>query len=478
MSVVPAEDAAASLFAGPGDVRGRCRALDWSATPLGPVDEWPQSLRSVVSLVLGSGFPAIVLWGPELVQVYNDGYVPFLGAKHPWGLGRPTRECWPEVWHINGPLYDRVLAGETVALRDQLYPLRRRGPDAPPDDVYITLSYSPVLDESGGVGGVFLTLLETTSEVRARAVEAERARLAEALRGEGSRVLEDVFRHTPSFLAVLRGPENVFELVNDAYYQIVGHRPMLGRPLFEALPETRGQGFDEYLGRVRETGEPLVFRDLPVLLQLAPGAPLEERFIDITYLRLGPDGAARDAVIAHGTDVTDQVRARRETDRLLAESHATQEALEDANAQLEEQQVELELSNQQLQDSAVELEGQTAALDAVLAELRASEARLRDVFEQAPVAVAVLAGPEHVYTVVSPRYAEFGGGRQLVGLPFREAFAETAVDQGLVELMDRVYASGEPVFLSDRRVIPLLHCLPDIGIQWTHAEKCREGCLG
>ena len=102
------------LFDGAGEVRARCRVFDWAATPLGPAERWPQSLRTVVGTVLASAFPAIVLWGPDLVQVYNDGYIPFLGVKHPRGLGRPTHECWPETWAFNEPIYARVLGGETV----------------------------------------------------------------------------------------------------------------------------------------------------------------------------------------------------------------------------------------------------------------------------------------------------------------------------------------------------------------------------
>ncbi len=89
-------DAAAdTLFAGPSTMHARCRAFDWATTPLGPVTGWPQSLRTVAGLVLGAGYPTILLWGPDLVQLYNDGYVPFLGAKHPAGLGRPRTRSGP-----------------------------------------------------------------------------------------------------------------------------------------------------------------------------------------------------------------------------------------------------------------------------------------------------------------------------------------------------------------------------------------------
>jgi PAS domain S-box-containing protein len=235
--------------------------------------------------------------------------------------------------------------------------------------VYVSLSYAPVRDEAGAVGGVLVTLVDTTAEVAARQLHAERAHLAAALEVERTR-LATVFRQSPSFLAVLRGPDNVFDYVNAAYEQIIGRgRDVVGRPLFEALPESRGQGFDDYLGRVRATGEPLVFRDLPVLLDRTPGAPREERFIDITYLPLVEADGSHDAVIAHGTDVTEQVHARRAVEALLAASEATRAELAATNAQLQDQQIELELASHQMQESAVELETQAETLQAAAAEL-------------------------------------------------------------------------------------------------------------
>ncbi len=162
------------MFAGPGTMRGLCGSTDWSATRFGPVDSWPQSLRTTVEIVLGSSFPMIVLWGPDLLQIYNDNYIPFLGTKHPQGLAISTEDCWPEAWSFNEPIYRRVMQGETLGFEDQLYQLLRRGPDQPPDDVYITLSYSPVRDEAGAAGGVLVTLLETTDRVRARQTREER----------------------------------------------------------------------------------------------------------------------------------------------------------------------------------------------------------------------------------------------------------------------------------------------------------------
>ncbi|MDF1502240.1 PAS domain-containing protein [Roseisolibacter sp. H3M3-2] len=365
-----ARDGADAHFPGDGEMARRCRTLDWASTPLGPVARWPQSLRTTAATVLALGFPSVVLWGAELTQLYNDAYVPILGARHPRALGRPTAECWPEAWAFNAPIYARVRAGETVTLREQRYALARGGPGGALEDRFLTISYAPVRDEAGAVGGVLVTFVDVTAEVRGRAQ------------------LEEAFRLAPAFLAVLRGPDHVFELANDAYYRLVGRRDLVGRPALEALPELRGQGFDALLDRVRATGEPFVGRALPIALARTPGAPPEERFADFVYLPVAaPDGAPA-GIVAHGTDVTEHVRARREVERLLAESEAARGALAQANAQLEEQQVELELTNQQLQENATELEAQAEELSrthALLAERTreadAARRRLLDAFE-------------------------------------------------------------------------------------------------
>ena len=95
---------------GGGEMGQRIRAHDWAATPLGPVETWPQSLRSAVSILLPSRAQIVLFWGAELITLYNDAYAPVLGAKHPWALGRPAHECWHEVWHVLGPLFEGVVS--------------------------------------------------------------------------------------------------------------------------------------------------------------------------------------------------------------------------------------------------------------------------------------------------------------------------------------------------------------------------------
>jgi len=93
---------------GSGDTGDLVGAKDWSATPLGPLTSWPQSLKTAVDLMLASPLAMIVLWGPELIQIYNDGYALIAAARHPRALGQPTQDCWPEVWAFNAPIYEAV----------------------------------------------------------------------------------------------------------------------------------------------------------------------------------------------------------------------------------------------------------------------------------------------------------------------------------------------------------------------------------
>jgi PAS domain S-box-containing protein len=138
-------------------------ALDWSATPLGPRDAWPQSLRTAVGICLDSQFPMNIWWGPQLVQVYNDAYRPVLGDKHPRSLGQRGQECWAEIWPVVGPLCEQVLCeGKATWSSDLLLEMDRHGYL---EETYFTFSYSPIRDESGSVGGVLITCFETTPSV-------------------------------------------------------------------------------------------------------------------------------------------------------------------------------------------------------------------------------------------------------------------------------------------------------------------------
>lgn len=141
------------------------RLYDWESSPLGEPGSWPQSLKTIVSVILNSHFPMFLWWGEELIQFYNDAYRPSLGndGKHPTALGQRGVECWPEIWPVIKPLIDLVLEkGESTWHEDQLIPIYRNGKL---EDVYWTFSYSPVKEDDGKQGGVLVVCVETTEKV-------------------------------------------------------------------------------------------------------------------------------------------------------------------------------------------------------------------------------------------------------------------------------------------------------------------------
>src|SRR5215510_3021036 len=149
---------------GGGEMGERIRTMDWSTTQLGSMESWPQSLRSAVSILLPSRAQIILFWGPGLIALYNDAYSPVLGIKHPWALGRPARECWSEIWNNSlGPLFQNVIeTGQSFRAKDRQFLLGRHGYV---EETYFDVSYDPIRDESGQVGGILCIVSETTGRV-------------------------------------------------------------------------------------------------------------------------------------------------------------------------------------------------------------------------------------------------------------------------------------------------------------------------
>ncbi|MEO8413281.1 MAG: PAS domain S-box protein [Ginsengibacter sp.] len=156
-----------SFLSGGGEMGAHIRAKDWCNTPLGDPGTWPQSLRTMVSVMLDNPFGMYIAWGPDYIQLYNDGYRPILGStKHPHALGISTRETFEEIWHIVGPMFDKVMKGQAVRAPDFMYRLNRNGFM---EDCYFDFSYSPIRKEDGEAGGVLVTVIETTNKKLAEA---------------------------------------------------------------------------------------------------------------------------------------------------------------------------------------------------------------------------------------------------------------------------------------------------------------------
>jgi PAS domain S-box-containing protein len=153
-----------------GEMAECIRGHDWGTTPLGPIENWPQNLKTVVDLMLCSKQPVYIAFGPALTSLYNDGYIPILGTKHPKALGKPYPEVWPEIWDESIPLIDAVMAGEAQHFVDHLVPLAGR---AGRPESWFTFSWTPLRDEAGDTLGFYCSATETTGQVLAQAAFRE-----------------------------------------------------------------------------------------------------------------------------------------------------------------------------------------------------------------------------------------------------------------------------------------------------------------
>jgi PAS domain S-box-containing protein len=193
----PDPENVASFLSLGGETGALMRARDWSTTPFGSPEDWPQSLRSAVSICLGTNYPIAIYWGPELALLYNDAWSDIPGEKHPWALGRPGREVWPEIWDAIGPLFEKVLAtGEGVWQEDQLLPMHRHGYT---EECYFNFTFSPIRGENGSVEGIFNAVVETTFRVIGERRERTLRELAE--RVAAARSEDEVFATANNLLS-------------------------------------------------------------------------------------------------------------------------------------------------------------------------------------------------------------------------------------------------------------------------------------
>ena len=166
---------------GDGEVARLIRERDWSKNPLGPTATWPQSLRTIVEFTLASPLPTKLIWGPDLIQLYNDAFAAIIGDKHPTGLGQRVTECWAEIMHLSAPQYARALTGETVIVHNQDWKILRRGVE----DVSFMAYLTPLRTETGQIAGLHIVIKETTEQLKA---EKERELAEQALRYSETRL--------------------------------------------------------------------------------------------------------------------------------------------------------------------------------------------------------------------------------------------------------------------------------------------------
>ena len=399
-----------SFLAGGGECGQLARALDWSTTPLGNPSTWPGSLRAIVAMMLRSRHPMFLWWGPALIQIYNDAYLPSFGAgKHPAAMGQKGAECWQEIWPIISPQIDGVLYEQRASWNeDHLVPIFRNDRI---EEVYWTYGYSPVIDDSGAVGGVLVVCTETTPRVlaerRARTMRllGDRTAPAESPTSVIDRVV-DVIRDTPRDVPF----GFVYRLQKDGGVQLVQGLGLENLPRADVAVR---QSLAALPASALKTHVVIKAEDL------APGA-LPDGCLGVFVVPfqmspvVGPMG-----LLVFGLSAQLPFNEPYRTHLEQIAEH-TELALARINAQTVRAMTDAERNNLLL---------------------------------QAPVATALMAGPEHVFQLANSLYCRMVGRTEIVGKRFLEVFPELA-DTPLRGVFDRVYQTGVP-FVTEELLIPL-----------------------
>lgn len=300
------DDTRYPFLKGGGEMGALMRAHDWTATPLGAPNNWPQSLRTTLSLLLNSKFPMFLFWGPEHLCFYNNAYRPSLGnaGKHPAILGAKGKEAWPEIWDFIGPMIEGILAaGEATWFEDQSVPIYRNGHM---EDVYWTFSYSPVSDESGSPAGVFVTCTETT-----QAVESIKT-LRQTAHGlqESEALLERLSNSVPAMIFYLDAEQRYLSY-NDTFMRWfgVGKDEAIGKTVREFLGEAAYARAQPHLA-IAYAGQQECY-EAPAPTRIDP-----DRWLCIVYTPHKAEDGIVTGVIVHATDITQSKR----TETALRES--------------------------------------------------------------------------------------------------------------------------------------------------------------
>ncbi len=388
-----------------------------------------------------------ILRGPNLrIELANPALAAIWGREPDQVLGRPYFEALPETSSQGfGQLLGNVLTtGQPATITEAPVTLARTH-TGQPTQAYVNFTFQPLHDAEGTITGLVASGSEVTGQVLARrqilrlneelkasndALEArvqtrtremQQARLA-AERQQNE--LARVFEQAPVAIAVYRGPHYIIELANPTVCRLWGRTPeqILGKGLFEALPEVAGMGFEELLDQVMVTGEPHVAHAMPAVHER--DGRRDTVYWDFVYVAMYEDDGRIYGAMVVATEVTEQVLARQQVQqlndelevRVAARTAETQAALREAQAQREQ--------------------------------LREQQSLLRQILGQVPASVATLIGPEHRFAFFNDRYQALSAERVELGLTVAEVFPEV-VQQGFIGLLDKVYATGEPFIGKD-----------------------------
>jgi len=264
-----------SFLKGGGEMGERMRAFDWSSSAVGPAAEWPESLKTAVSICIGSRYPIVLWWGhPAYTMFYNDGYIPILGVtKHPGWLGRSGQECWKDIWSTVGPMLDSVFATGVATWSEDLLLVMDR--NLPREETYFTFSYSPIHGDANKVEGIFCACYETTGRVVGE-------RRLQTLRDLGRTVIEVKSAEEACDVAVKTLADNPYDVPFALVYLLNDDKTHASLVCASGLEEGEAGAPEKIdltdsdmwpLGRVFESGAAEVVSDLANRFGITTGGP-------------------------------------------------------------------------------------------------------------------------------------------------------------------------------------------------------------
>ncbi|WP_149206509.1 PAS domain S-box protein [Flavobacterium johnsoniae] len=280
-----------------GEMGELIRSKDWSKTPIGDPENWPQSLRTITSVMLNNPFGMYIAWGNEFTQLYNDAFRKIIGSdKHPDALGSSPEKTFSEIWHITNPMFEEVMSGKSISFPDFVVPLNRNGVV---ETCYFDFSYSPIRIENGKVGGILVTVIETTAKKKA----------ADLLKEKNERFKNNIMQ-APLAMCIFRGKDHIVEIANEKMIQLWGttSEKVLNKSIFEVLPEIKDQGLEELIQNVYTTGKKFIANER--LVELSRDGKTEHTYVNFIYEALTECNGSISGVVAIAIEVTDQVEAR------------------------------------------------------------------------------------------------------------------------------------------------------------------------
>lgn len=314
-------------------MRARCRAFDWASTPLGPVGTRSGSVRTVVRMMMASRHPMFLWVGPELIQIFNDGYLPLFGTagRDCAALGARGREHWTEIWDVIGPQIEGVMTrAESTWHEDHLIPIDRNGRL---EEVYWTYGYSPIVDDDGSVCATLVVCTETTRRVQSIAEWGQLVRSERAARADADRARDEmarVFAQGPVAVAVLEGRDLRYTVANLRYRQLIGNRDPVGKTLIEMFRDLADSDIVRVLQEVYDTGRAFVADDLRIRYD-SQGSGSVDNYYDLIYQPLTSEEGWVTGIVVVAVDVTERRRALVERQRLLDEAERARAGAELAN---------------------------------------------------------------------------------------------------------------------------------------------------